>query len=89
MITDDFLHQKRVNISEHMVKMAPCDSVFAYIYSCQIEKDICDYLNVSVKLSCVYVCLSSGNLIFFCKRFLFLFLFLGYLYFGTLPFHMA
>ena len=33
--------------------------VFTYIYSLPIEKDICDFRNVSVKLPCVYLCLSS------------------------------
>ena len=41
-----------------------------------IEKDICDRWKVSVKLPCVYVWLSPGDLfIFFGKKFLFLFYF--------------
>ena len=59
-------------------------SVFSYIYSLLIEKDSCDRQNVSVKLPCVYVCLSSGDFLnFFSKSFLFLFLLLCYPYFGT------
>ena len=46
--------------------------VFTYIYSPLIEKGISYSRNVSVKLLCVYVCLSSGDLfIFFRKRFFF------------------
>ena len=41
--------------------------VFTCIYSLLIEKDICDWWNVSVKL-CVYVCLSSGDLFIFSVR---------------------
>ena len=49
-----------------------------------IEKDVFDHQNVLVKLPCVYLCLSSGDLHFFGKRFLFVFLFfLCYLFFGT------
>ena len=32
-----------------------------------IEKDICDCQNISIKLLCVCVCLSSGDLLIFCK----------------------
>ena len=39
--------------------------VFTYIYSLLIEKDISDHQNISVKLLCVYVCLSSGDLFIF------------------------
>ena len=35
--------------------------VFTYIYSLLIEKNIRDCRNVSVKLPCVYMCLSSGD----------------------------
>ena len=38
------------------------------IYSLLIENDICDHRNVSVKLPCVYMCLSSGNLFNFPVR---------------------
>ena len=39
------------------------------LYSLLIEKDVCGRQNVSVKLSCVCVCLSSGDfLIFFSVR---------------------
>ena len=38
------------------------ESKFMYVYSLLIEKDICDSLNVSVKLPCVYMCLSSKDL---------------------------
>ena len=47
--------------------------VFTYIYTILIQKDICDCRNVSVKLPCVYVCLSSGDL-------------LSFPYFETFPF---
>ena len=53
------------------------------------KRDICDCHNISVKLPYVYVCLSSRDLIFFGKSFLFLFLFLCYRYFGTFHFHMV
>ena len=47
--------------------------VFKYIYSLLIEQDSCDCRNKSVKLLCVGVCLSSGDLfVFFGKIFLFL-----------------
>jgi hypothetical protein len=65
-ITDAFLNQKRVNVYDHMIKMASQESflkvspggchlyrVFTYIYSLLIEKGICDcqnILNVSVCL---------------------------------------
>ena len=49
--------------------------VFTYIYSLLIEKDIYNCRNVSVKLPCVYLCLSFGDLFFFRQEF-FLFLFL-------------
>ena len=49
------------------VKTAP-RRVFIYIFSLLIEKDICDCRNVSVKLPCVYVCLSSGDLFVFSAR---------------------
>ena len=39
--------------------------VFTYIYSLLIRKDICDHQNVSVKLPCVYVGLSSEDLFIF------------------------
>ena len=42
--------------------------VFACIYALLIEKDICDRLNVSVKLLCVYLCLSSIYLVIFSAR---------------------
>ena len=58
-----------------MVKTAPYESfgchlyyVFTYIYSLLIEKDICDRQNVSIKLPCVYVCLSSRDLFIFSVR---------------------
>ena len=40
---------------------APSLRLFTYTYSLLIVKDICDCRNVLVKLSCVYVCLSSGD----------------------------
>ena len=51
-------------------------TVFTYIHSLLIEKDICDCRNVSVKLPCVYLCLSSGDLFIFSASFVFLFIFL-------------
>ena len=74
-IIDIFLDQKRVNVCEDTVKTAP-RRVFTHIYSLQIEKDICDHRNVSVKLPCVCVCLSSGYLfIFSVKVFSFIYCF--------------
>jgi hypothetical protein len=60
MITNVFLDQKRVNASEHMVKMVPRENyhVSIYIYSLLIKKDICD----RQKFLCVCVCLSSRDL---------------------------
>ena len=46
--------------------------IFTYIYSLLIEKDICNRRNISVKLLCVYVCLSSGDHFIFWISFLFL-----------------
>ena len=43
-------------------------SVSTYTYSLLIEKDIYDCWNVSVKLPCIYVCLSSGDLFSFSVR---------------------
>ena len=57
--------------------------VFTYISSLMIDKDICDRRNVSIKLPCVCVCFSSGDLfIFIGKSFLF-FPYFCYTYFGT------
>ena len=39
-----------------------------YIYSLLFDKDICDCQNISVKLPCIYVCLSSGDLFIFLVR---------------------
>ena len=47
-----------------------------------IRRDICDLQKVSVKLLCVYVCLSS-DLCIFSVSFQFLYLLLCYLYFNT------
>ena len=62
-----------VNLCEHMIKTAPCESVFRYINSLPIKKDICDRQNVLVKLSCVCVCLSFRDLFIFWKDFAFSF----------------
>ena len=71
MITDAFLNQKRVN-------------AYIYIYSLLIEKDICDHWNVSVKLPCVCVCLSSRDFFIFSVRFSpFCSYFWCYLHFST------
>ena len=43
-------------------------AVFTYIYSLLIKKDICDYRNVSINLSCVCVCLSPGDVFIFSVR---------------------
>jgi hypothetical protein len=51
-------------------------NVFTYIYSLMIEKDICDCQNISIKLLCVYLCLSFGDLFVFSVR-----VFSFYLYF--------
>jgi hypothetical protein len=45
--------------------------VFTYIFSLLIEKDICVFRKFSVKLTCVYVCFSSGDLFIFSIYFLF------------------
>jgi len=37
--------------------------MYTYIYSLLIEKDICDCQNVSVKLSCVYMCFLFEDLL--------------------------
>jgi hypothetical protein len=47
--------------------MAPCD-VFTYIYSCLIEKGICESRNLSVKFPYVYLYLSSGGHFIFLIR---------------------
>ena len=45
--------------------------MFRYTYSLLIEKDLCECRNVSVKFSCVYLCLLSGDFfILFGKSFL-------------------
>ena len=49
--------------------------VFTYIHSILIEKDICECRNVSVVLSCIYMCFSCEDLLFFDKTFLFIFLY--------------
>ena len=58
-IKDVFLNQK-------MWCHLYCISI--YIYSLLIKKDISDCQNISVKLPCVYVCLSSGDLFIFSVR---------------------
>ena len=42
--------------------------VFTYSYSLLIEENICDCRNVSVRLPCVYLCISSGDLLIFSAR---------------------
>ena len=44
-----------------------------------IKKDICDRQNISIKLLCVCVCLTPGDLFILPVGFLFLFLFLMFL----------
>ena len=51
--------------------MTPSLSCVHIIYSLLIEKDICDRQNVSIKLLCVFVCLSSRDLLIFWVSFLF------------------
>ena len=53
-----FFYQKRVNV--YLVNV--------YIYSLLIEKDIYNCGNVSVKLPCVCVCLSFGDIFVFSVR---------------------
>ena len=57
----DNSYQKKLglHIKEHM------ESVFTYIYPLLNEKDICDCRNISIKLLCVCVCLSPGDLLIF------------------------
>jgi hypothetical protein len=76
MITDDFLNQKTQQKLSHD---AIFYRVFTYIYPLLIEKDICDRQSVSVKLPCVYVCLSSKYLFILLIR---VSLFLCYPYFS-------
>ena len=68
-LTEVFLNQKRINFCEQ-----------TYVYSILIEKDFCEFQNVSVKFPCallVCLCLSSGDLFFlFVNNFPFLFVFL-------------
>ena len=80
-ITDVFLNQKRINVCEHMEKMA--SHGFTYIYSLLIENDICDHQNISSKFPCVCVYLSSRDLFIFCYEFSFFFNFLYHPYLGT------
>ena len=56
-ITDVFLIQKRITLTW-------C----TYIYSLLIKKNICDCWNILAKLLCVFVCLSSGDLLIFLVR---------------------
>ena len=51
-----------------------------------IEKDICDCRNILVKLSCFYVCFSSGDLLIFSVRVSSFFSFFCVI--RTFPFHM-
>ena len=41
---------------------------FTYFYTLLIEKGICDCWNVSVKLPCIYLCLSSRDIFIFPVR---------------------
>jgi hypothetical protein len=67
---------------------APLYSVFMYIYSLLIEKDLCKCRNVSVVSMCLFLPFIRRSFYLFGKSFLFLFLFLCYPYFGTFPFHL-
>ena len=77
-ITDVSLNLKRVNVCERTWCHLYC--VFTYIYSLLILKDISDCQNVSVKLLCVYVCLSSRDLFIFLASSFFLALLLWFLF---------
>ena len=63
--------------------------MFKYIYSLLIEKDICDRRKVLIKLSCVYVCLSSGDIFIFSLSFLFLFPIFVLSVLRYFPFHVV
>ena len=66
-ITYIFLNQKRVNVCEHMTKIASLECfggafqklslchVFTYIHSLLIEKDLCDCQNLKISFR-VFVC---------------------------------
>ena len=47
--------------------------VYTYIYTLLIDKSICDCWNVSIKLQCVCVCFSPGDLFIFSIRVSFFF----------------
>ena len=65
-ITEVFLDQKRVNVCKHMVKMAPCDRVFTYVYLLSSDRGRYLCLSKYLKLSfCLCVYLSSGDLFIF------------------------
>ena len=68
-ITGVFLNQKRINVCEHTVKMVLHESM---------------YQNVSIKLLCIYLCLSSNLLDFFLVRTSFLYSYFCCLYFYDL-----
>ena len=51
------------------MKLCHVYSVFTHIYSLLIEKDTWDCRNISIKLSCVYLCLSSEISSFFRQEF--------------------
>ena len=61
-------------------------SLFTYIYSLLIEKDLCECQNISFKFICVSHLETSQ---FFIKRFLFLFLLFCFAYFGIFHFHVV
>ena len=62
--------------NSHVAPSLPC---VHNVYSLLIEKDICDCWNVSIKLPCVCVCLSSGDLFTLSVKVSY---FLCYLYFS-------
>ena len=67
--------------------------MFTCIYSCLIDKDLCESRNISIKFPCVilvYLCFSSGDLFIFSLRVNpFLFLLVSYTYFGIFCFHVV
>ena len=90
-ITNVFFNQKTVNVCKHTVKMTWCHlhSIFTYVYSLLIEKDICDHRNISNKFLRVCVCLTSGNLFIFSKSFPFPFPFFVLSVLRYFPFHLV
>ena len=82
--------QDKDGVTRELMWVIPSFGVFTYIYCLLIGKEICDCQNVSIKVPCVYMYLSPGDFYgFLSKSFLFLFLLLCYLRFGTFTFHVV